>query len=223
MKKVLITIDGPAGAGKTTVSRMLARRLQYTYIDTGALYRGVALAVRNAGIAPDDDAALERLCARLELKFVRDDGELRLLSNGQDITDEIRSPEITMLASAVSARPLVRNYLLQIQKDMGRDKGAVFEGRDMGTVVFPEAEVKFFLDADEETRAYRRFLELKTQTSLTLEEVQRDLHRRDIDDSRRAVAPLKPAEDAIIVQSTHQSIEEVVETMLSHIRRVTAG
>jgi cytidylate kinase len=223
MKKVLITIDGPAGAGKTTVSRMLARRLQYTYIDTGALYRGVALAVRNAGIAPDDDAALERLCARLELKFVRDDGELRLLSNGQDITDEIRSPEITMLASAVSARPLVRNYLLQIQKDMGRDKGAVFEGRDMGTVVFPEAEVKFFLDADEETRAYRRFLELKTQTSLTLEEVQRDLHRRDIDDSRRAVAPLKPAEDAIIVQSTHQSIEEVVETMLSHLRRVTAG
>jgi cytidylate kinase len=106
---------------------------------------------------------------------------------------------------------------------MGRDKGAVFEGRDMGTVVFPEAEVKFFLDADEKTRAYRRFLELKAQTSLTLEEVQRDLHRRDIDDSRRAVAPLKPAEDAIIVQSTHQSIEEVVETMLSHIRRVTAG
>ena len=223
MKKVLITIDGPAGAGKTTVSRMLARRLQYTYIDTGALYRGVALAVRNAGIAPDDDAALERLCARLELQFVRDDGELRLLSDGQDITDEIRSPEITMLASAISARPLVRNYLLQIQKDMGRDKGAVFEGRDMGTVVFPEAEVKFFLDADEKTRAYRRFLELKTQTSLTLEEVQRDLHRRDIDDSRRAVAPLKSAEDAIIVQSTHQSIEEVVETMLSHIRRVTAG
>ena len=223
MKKVLITIDGPAGAGKTTVSRMLARRLQYTYIDTGALYRGVALAVRNAGIAPDDDAALERLCARLELQFVRDDGELRLLSDGQDITDEIRSPEITMLASAISARPLVRNYLLQIQKDMGRDKGAVFEGRDMGTVVFPEAEVKFFLDADEKTRAYRRFLELKTQTSLTLEEVQRDLHRQDIDDSRRAVAPLKSAEDAIIVQSTHQSIEEVVETMLSHIRRVTAG
>lgn len=222
MKKVLITIDGPAGAGKTTVSRMLARRLQYTYIDTGALYRGVALAVRNAGIAPDDDAALERLCARLELQLVREGGELRLLSNGQDITDDIRSPEITMLASAVSARPLVRTYLLQIQKDMGRDKGAVFEGRDMGTVVFPEADVKFFLDADEKTRAYRRYLELKTQTSLTLEEVQRDLHRRDIDDSRRAVAPLKPAEDAIIVQSTHQSIEEVVETMLSHIRRVTA-
>jgi cytidylate kinase len=223
VKKVLITIDGPAGAGKTTVSRRLARRLHYKYIDTGALYRGVALAVRKAGVSPRDDAALAGVCATLDLQFVRDDHALRLLSNGKDITDRIRSPEITMLASAVSARPVVRECLLQIQKDMGRDKGAVFEGRDMGTVVFPEAEVKFFLDADEKTRAYRRFLELKDQTPVTLEEVEKDLHRRDLDDSRRSVAPLKPAADAVIVRSTHLGIDEVVDTMLAHVRKVTGA
>jgi cytidylate kinase len=219
MKPLLVTIDGPAGAGKTTVSKLLAQRLHYKYIDTGALYRGVALAARKQAIASDDDAALGKLCAQLKLQLVRKDGALRLISDGTDITDAIREPEITMLASAVSARPVVRKYLLDVQRALGRDKGAVFEGRDMGTVVFPEADVKFFLDADEKARAHRRYLELKSKTALSLEEVRRDLHQRDTNDSSRSLAPLRPAEDAIVVDSTDRSIDEVIETMLAHIRK----
>ena len=143
MKKLLITIDGPAGAGKTTVSRQLAERLEYTYIDTGALYRAVAHEAHAKGIGADDDKGLEQLCQGLEIAFVRKESGLRLMCNRVDITDQIRTPEITMLASAVSARPVVREFLLGLQREMGQKKGVVFEGRDMGTVVFPEADVKF--------------------------------------------------------------------------------
>ena len=217
MKKLLITIDGPAGAGKTTVSRALADRLGYRYIDTGALYRGVALAVKTQGINPQSDADLKQLCNRLELDFaIKDDG-LHLISDGQDISDRIRSPEITMLASAVSARPVVREFLLDLQRDMGNEKAAVFEGRDMGTVVFPAADVKFFLDASTRKRAKRRFDELKSKISQTLDEVERDIQQRDQNDSTRKVAPLKPARDAIIIDSTNLTIEQVVELMVSHI------
>ncbi len=217
MKKLLITIDGPAGAGKTTVSRALADRLGYRYIDTGALYRGVALAVKTRRINPQSDADLKRLCNRLKLDFaIKDDG-LRLISDGQDISDRIRSPEITMLASAVSARPVVREFLLDLQRDMGSEKAAVFEGRDMGTVVFPAADVKFFLDASTRKRAKRRFDELKSKISQTLDEVERDIQQRDQNDSTRKVAPLKPARDAIIIDSTDLTVAQVVELMVSHI------
>lgn len=217
MKKLLITIDGPAGAGKTTVSRALADRLGYRYIDTGALYRGVALAVKTQGINPQSDADLKQLSNRLKLDFaIKDDG-LRLISDGQDISDRIRSPEITMLASAVSARPVVREFLLDLQRDMGSEKAAVFEGRDMGTVVFPAADVKFFLDASTRKRAKRRFDELKSKISQTLDEVERDIQQRDQNDSTRKVAPLKPARDAIIIDSTDLTVAQVVELMVSHI------
>ncbi|MDA3833506.1 MAG: (d)CMP kinase, partial [Spirochaetales bacterium] len=156
MQKLVITIDGPAGAGKTTVSKALADRLQYRYIDTGALYRGVAYAAKAKNIAADDDKGLENLCRDLELQFVRTDKGVRLLCGQTDISDDIRTPEISMMASAVSARPVVRKALLGLQRMMGAQKSAVFEGRDMGTVVFPEADVKFFLTADLKIRASRR-------------------------------------------------------------------
>jgi cytidylate kinase len=220
MRKLLITIDGPAGAGKTTVSRQLAERLGYRYIDTGALYRGVAYAARRKGIAPEDDDALERLLKGLELKFEPDEGGQRLLADGEDITDVIRTPEISLLASAVSARPVVRAYLLEVQRELGRQKAAVFEGRDMGTVVFPDAEVKFFLSASEQTRALRRFAEIRAKGGASLAEVERDMRQRDTQDSTRSTAPLKAAEDALRIDSTDLSIEQVVAQMLSCVKAV---
>ena len=217
MKRLLITIDGPSGAGKTTVSRILADRLGYRYIDTGALYRGVALAAISSGLNPDDDNGLEKLCNTLKISFVLDKKGLRLILNDSDITDRIRTPEITMFASAVSARPVVRSFLLNLQRDLGREKGVVFEGRDMGTVVFPGADVKFFLDASPKNRAKRRYKELKSINPQPLEAVERDMDRRDKNDSTRDLAPLKPAEDAIRIDSTDLSIETVVERMATII------
>ena len=216
-KRLVITIDGPAGAGKTTVSRALADHLGYKYIDTGALYRGVAYEAISKGLSYDDDGGLESMCASLRLEFVRIKKELRLISNDSDITDLIRTSEVTMFASAVSARSVVRKYLLAIQKDMGREKGVVFEGRDMGTVVFPDADIKFFLDASHKTRALRRYREMEPKTSQSLEEVERDMEKRDENDSSRELAPLKPAEDARIIDSTDISGNEVVKLMLSYI------
>jgi cytidylate kinase len=218
MNPLLITIDGPAGAGKTTVSRMLADHLAYRYIDTGALYRGVAYEASSAGISPDDETGLENLCAALNLKFIRNEKGTRLLSNCSDITDHIRTPEITMLSSAVSARPAVRQYLLAVQRQMAGEKGVIFEGRDMGTVVFPDADIKFFLNASLKMRAIRRYKEFAGEKGQPLEIVEKEMERRDRNDSTRAAAPLKPAQDAIIINSTDISAKEVVGQMLFHIK-----
>ncbi len=220
MKKLLITIDGPAGAGKTTVSRALAARLGYRYVDTGALYRGMAHAARRQGIAADDDAGLARMLAGLDLELHAGADGLRLIADGKDITGEIRTPEISMLASSISARPVVRAHLLSVQRRLGQGKGAVFEGRDMGTVVFPEADVKFFLDADERIRATRRCAELQGKQCADLAAVQRDLQRRDAQDRNRELAPLRPAPDAIIIDSTELTIEEVIARMHAHVEAV---
>jgi cytidylate kinase len=221
-KPLIVTIDGPAGAGKTTVSKMLAARLGYRYIDTGALYRGVALAVKGAGIAADDDQAITRLCASIDLDWVQGPRDMRLTLDGIDVGDRIRDPEISMLASAVSARKPVRDALMRIQRHLGSRKRVVLEGRDMGTVVFPEAEVKFFLDADLKVRAQRRHAELcaKSPQAPTLAAVEIDMARRDRDDSSRALAPLKAAADAIRIDSTALTIEEVVDQMTAFCRRV---
>ncbi|MCD4804407.1 MAG: (d)CMP kinase [Desulfobacterales bacterium] len=217
MKSLLITIDGPAGAGKTSVSRELADRLNYKYIDTGALYRGVALEARFAGVGQDDDTGLENLCSTLNLNFVKDERGLRLLSNNSDITDQIRTPEISMMASAVSARPVVRKYLLDLQRNLGREKGVVFEGRDMGTVVFPDADKKFYLDASQKVRSIRRYRELESKTFQILEDVEKEIGLRDENDRKREVAPMKPADDAVIIDSTDLSANDVVEMMLDYI------
>ena len=217
MKKLLITIDGPAGAGKTTVSRTLADRLGYRYIDTGALYRGVAYEVKSRGVNPKSETELADLCRRLQLGFKTGAKGLRLYSGATDISDRIRTPEISMLASSVSAIAVVREYLLDVQRDIGRHKEAVFEGRDMGTVVFPAADVKFFLSASLTTRALRRYEELKSQSDQSLDTVEKDMQRRDTNDSTRSLAPLKPAGDAIVIDSTDLSVEEVVDRMMARI------
>jgi cytidylate kinase len=219
-RRLIITIDGPAGAGKTTVSRTLAARLGYRYVDTGALYRAVALAALRADLQADDDDGLERLCRGLALAFApASGGSTRLWSDGKDVSDQLRSPEVTMMASAVSARPPVRRGLLRLQRELGRNGGAVFEGRDMGTVVFPGADVKFFLDASPRTRALRRFAEVHGRTGQSLAEIEAAIRQRDANDRSRALAPLRPAEDAIPVDSTDLTIDEVIDQMLTHVSR----
>lgn len=213
MKGLLITIDGPAGAGKTTVSRLLAGQLGYTYVDTGALYRSVALAVRNSGLDPEDGKSVEAVCRNLSLKYDRD----RLLLNGEDVGEAIRTPEVSMMASKVSALPVVRDWLLELQRSLGREKCAVFEGRDMGTVVFPDADVKFFLDASVRIRAMRRYGELKNGCGQTLEAVEEEIRIRDKNDRTRAIAPLRAADDAVCIDATFMSADEVVRQMRCHI------
>ncbi len=220
-KALLVTIDGPAGAGKTTVSKLLAQKLGYRYLDTGALYRGVALAAESAGVAPDDDAALAALCRCITLELVEGENGSRLMLDRVDITDLIRTPRMSMLASAVSARPAVRDFLLNTQRAIGSRKKVVVEGRDMGTVVFPEADIKFFLDADVHVRACRRFRELRTADGQAppLGVVEEEMARRDTNDASRAIAPLRPAPDAIRIDSSRLTIEAVVDLMLRHISR----
>jgi cytidylate kinase len=224
MRKLLITIDGPAGAGKTTVSRALADRLAYNYIDTGALYRGVAYEANIRGVSPEDDAGLEAMCQELDLRFIRDAASARLHSNGVDISGYIRSPEISMMASSVSARPVVRKALLEVQRKLGTEKAAVFEGRDMGTVVFPKADLKFFLTADLSIRALRRHRELEEKRAFQdFEEVKKDMARRDQNDSSRKEAPLRPADDAIMLDSTNLSVDEIIERMLDAVKKKITG
>jgi cytidylate kinase len=177
----------------------------------------VAYEVKRRGIDPENESELQDLFRQIQLGFESRGKGLRLYSNGVDISDDIRTPEISMLASAVSAKPIVRDYLLKVQRDIGQKKAAVFEGRDMGTVVFPEADVKFFLDASSKTRALRRYQELEAESSQSLEEVARDMQQRDTNDSTRSLAPLKPADDAIRIDSTELSVQKVVELMLAHI------
>jgi cytidylate kinase len=207
----IVAIDGPAGAGKSTVARQLAKRLGFEMIDTGAIYRSVALAARRAGIAWDDDEALRGLLdIGIGLSFRED----RVLLNGADVSEAIRTPEISRGASVVSARPVVREKLLGLQRELAlhAEKGAVLEGRDIGTVVFPDAQVKFFLTASDEARAQRRFAELTDKGLVaSLGEVLSDQRRRDKSDSERAIAPLKPAGDALIVDTTGLDLGSVVQ------------
>jgi len=215
-RKMVITIDGPAGAGKSTVGRLLAGRLGYLYMDTGAMYRAVAvLATERSRENPLDEAALTEICGALDLHMRSDNSGMRLVVNGRDLTEEIRKPEISALASAVSAKAVVRRRLAEIQRRLGAAGGIVAEGRDMGTVVFPQAEVKFFLDARPKVRGERRYRELAAKgEQATLLEVSAQLVARDRNDQDRELAPLKPAADAILLDSSERTVEEVVELMV---------
>ena len=216
----IVTIDGPAGAGKSTVSKMLARRLGYIYLDTGSMYRAVALRAQVERIDPKDEPALERLCANVEISFQETGEGQRLICQGEDVTERIRDPEIGWMASVVSTMRPVRDAMVTRQRRMGSRGGVVAEGRDLGTVVFPGARFKFFLVADPRERSLRRYRELKAKgREIRLEEVEREVRERDAQDSSRELAPLKPAEDAHLIDSTRLTPEEVVAQILAIIQK----
>ncbi|MCJ7642531.1 MAG: (d)CMP kinase [Desulfobacterales bacterium] len=215
----IIAIDGPSGAGKSTAAKLLAKRLRYPYIDTGAMYRAVALKAKEKGVRVEDESALARLASSLRIAFVGGNAEGRVLCNGEDITEMIRSPDISLLASDISTKASVRKILVGMQRKMGGEGGVVLEGRDIGTVVFPNAEVKFYLDADPKERAQRRFEELARKgIPVSFAETLEEVMQRDRNDTSRSVSPLRKAQDAIVIDSTGLSVEEVVERMLQSIR-----
>ena len=213
-KKPTIAIDGPSGAGKSTVARSLAKRLGYNYIDTGAMYRSVALRVKERGISLEDELAINQLASSLHVTFVTEGEQTHVFCDGEDITSAIRTPEISRLASSISSRKGVREALVQMQREMGKEGGVILEGRDIGTVVFPDADVKFYLDAESDERVKRRYHEMVEKgVKVDFKETQEDLVQRDHHDMHRTHSPLKKANDALFIDSTHRPVEEVVEEM----------
>jgi cytidylate kinase len=212
-RPLIVAIDGPAGAGKSSVSKILALRLGFTLVDTGAIYRCVALKARRSGVALDDKAALETLLTSIQVTFRMDEDKNHVFLDGQDVSEAIRTPENSLAASQVSSQPVVRNALLDLQRRLAlaAEKGAILEGRDIGTVVFPDADLKIFLFADPSIRATRRYEELfQKGHEKPVDQVLADQNRRDKEDSEREVAPLKPADDAVRIDSTHLALSEVV-------------
>ncbi len=219
-KRLIIAIDGPSGAGKSTAAKNLAVRLAYTYLDTGAMYRAVALQAGKDRVPLEDGESLYQWVSSLCIAFVSEGEKTRVLCNGEDVTDAIRSPEISLLASDISKKKSVREALVEKQREMGREGGVVLEGRDVGTVVFPGAHVKFYLDADTEERARRRYDELvEKRLQVDFQRIRDEVVRRDENDMHRTLSPLRKAEDAIRIDSTHRSAEEVVEEMYRLVRK----
>ncbi len=215
----VVAIDGPAGAGKSTVARLLARELSYLYIDTGAMYRAVALAASRAGIPFDDGAALGALVASLDLALEATPGGCRVLLGKEDVSEAIRTPAMSLGSSTVSAQPQVRAAMTALQRRMGERGGVVLEGRDIGTVVFPDAEAKFFLTASPGERARRRHAELLAQgKEEPLDKVAREMAERDRNDSSRRHAPLARAADAAEVDTTGRAPEEIVSDLARRVR-----
>jgi CMP/dCMP kinase len=215
----VVTIDGPAAAGKSTTARDVAAALGFLYVDTGALYRAFALKVREQGVRADDDAALEQLGGGTELTLSGSPDDAHVWLDGVDVSDVIRTPEVSELSSRLAARRVVRARLIEIQRALVGRGPLVAEGRDLGTVVFPDAEVKLFLDADMETRARRRWREFERRgIPIELDQVREEIARRDQRDRSRAESPLAPAPDAIVIDTTPMTIEQQVETVLQIVR-----
>jgi cytidylate kinase len=220
MSAQVITIDGPSGSGKGTIAGLLARQLGWKLLDSGALYRLLAFAARNHSIALSNEAALKTLAAHLDVQFFAEAEGQRIVLEGEEVTDLIRTEQVGDGASQVAALPCVREALLQRQRDFLDGQGLVADGRDMGTVVFPQAPLKVFLTAGAEERARRRFHQLKGKgENVTLASLLDEIRTRDERDTRRAVSPLKPADDAIVLDSTELSIEQVMERILSEVAR----
>lgn len=224
MRPMIVAIDGPAGAGKSSVSKLLASRLGFSLVDTGAIYRCVALLARRGNVPFDDDAGLAHLLTTLLVTFQMVDDQNRVFLGSEDVSDAIRTPENSLAASQVSSRPVVRAGLLELQRRLAltSPKGAVLEGRDIGTVVFPDADVKVFLSAAADVRAQRRHNELsQSGVEKPVEQVLVEQNHRDKEDSERAVAPLKAADDAVRIDSTSLPLAEVVQQIesLVHARR----
>jgi len=215
----LVAIDGPTGSGKSTISRLLAKRLQYQYLDTGAMYRAVALAIRRAGIEAQDEEEIARLCNGLDIRLVTEGDSIKIYLGDEDVTEAIREPAIDLMASTVSAIDGVRKAMTRVQRKMGSQGPLVAEGRDMGTVVFPEAQHKFYLDASLEVRVNRRFLERQGRgESISRDRVREDLIKRDYQDMNRYLSPLKPAKDAKIIDTTELTPNEVVERIMRDMK-----
>jgi len=213
-RRLIIAIDGPSGAGKSTVAKALAKRLGYQYIDTGAMYRALAWKVKRVSVDIEDEPALTELASSLHFTFLTEGERVRFFCDHEEITEAIRSPEISLLASEISRRKGVREALVEKQREMGKEGGMVFEGRDIGTVVFPKADIKFYLHADTVERGRRRFKELLEKgMEVDFEETLKEVIERDRNDMNREISPLKKAEDAIEIDSTRLSVEEVVEEM----------
>ena len=220
MKTISIAIDGPSGAGKSTLARSIAAKLGYLYVDTGAIYRTIGLEVFRRGLDPKNEAEVSAILPELSIRMeYEDDGLQHMFLNGEDVTADIRLPNISLYASDVSALPAVRAFLLEMQRELARRNCVIMDGRDIGTVVLPDAEVKIYLTASAEERAKRRFLELAARgAGKTYQEVLEEQRLRDDNDMHRAIAPLKPAEDSVIVDTTELDFEQSKQAVLSIIR-----
>jgi cytidylate kinase len=219
MNELIIAIDGPSGAGKSTLSKLLAQQLSYVHLDTGAMYRCVAFAAMEQGIDPDDQERLGTLAQQLKIEFMYTPSGDRVLLDGVDVSTAIRTPEVSLLTSRVSAAPQVRNALVALQRRLGEAGGVVLEGRDIGTVVFPQAQVKFFLSATAAERGQRRYAELVAKgVTVSLSQTISEVVARDLADSEREHAPLLQADDAVVIDSTNLNIDEVLAAMVEVVR-----
>ena len=218
-KRLMIAIDGPSGAGKSTVARMLAARLGYSYVESGAMYRALAWLALETGTDIGDGSALAALAEKAEMRLEQQGESNRLLLNGRDVTEAIRSPEVTRASSLVSVHPEVRRRLVERQQALGREGGVVMEGRDIGTRVFSSADLKIFLEASPKARAERRFREIEDASTASPEEVLQEMAERDRRDRSREASPLVPAEDAVRMNTTNLTAEEVVEKILSLVNK----
>jgi CMP/dCMP kinase len=217
-KKFVITIDGPAGAGKSTVSKTLAKKLDYIYLDTGALYRALAYKTLKLKISLDEVSALADLCSSTTVVLKNIDGQMKVYVDGEDVEEKIRTEEVGLAASKISTFAVVRERLLNLQREAGALGGIVAEGRDMGSVVFPHADYKFYLDANLEERIKRRYEELLGKNaSVEYKSIQKDMFDRDKQDKQREIAPLKATDDAIIINSDSLSVPEVIEKIIFYI------
>ena len=214
-----VAIDGPAGAGKSTIAKLVAKEKGYIYVDTGAMYRGLAIHFLNRGIDPEDRDAVAEACRDAEVTIGYEDGVQQIYLNGENVTSMLRTEETGNMASKTSAIPEVREKLLELQRSLAREKDVIMDGRDIGTNILPDADVKIYLTASVETRARRRYDELREKgEDCSLEEISRDIKERDERDMTREIAPLKKADDAVLVDSSDMTIQKVVDEICSHCR-----